>query len=398
MNTQNKGLRLLIRSAILQRPEKLPEDFSLAKVMRMITAQQITSLVLQGAFLCGIPAGSSEMQTLLEHSCLLYTHSSRQITEVRQLCAAFDEQKIDYLLLKGCNLKELYPEPHMREMADADVLIRVNQYDKIKPIMKRLDYVCGDESDHELHWGKPTLKLELHKRLIPANNRRYFNYFQSGWKRAVRVSDDRTQYAFSKEDELIFYVAHFAKHYRDGGIGAKHLTDLWLFRKNNPELKLGYVMQELKLMGLDEFYLHLCETADVWFGDGKETEITELITDTVFASGAFGNHESKYIASAARLTDASGSSKRGRSKRIFNLFFPPFATMKRMYPILKKIPILLPVMWVVRWVHALICKWRVVQRRRKEIRMVTPEIIDGYLQALKKVGLSFDENTELRQD
>lgn len=394
LNIQNEGLRLLIRSAILQKPEKLPEGYSLKKCLKTISAQQITSIVLEGALLCGISTDSSEMQALIEKSCLLYACSAGQIDEVNRLCEAFDAHRIDYLLLKGCNLKALYPEPHMREMSDADVLIRTEQYDRIKPIMKKLGYTKGEESNHELHWHRPLLELELHKRLIPSNNRRYCNYFQSGWDRAVRISDDSTQYVFRKEDELVYYVAHFAKHYRDGGIGAKHLTDLWLFCRANPEIKMSNVLQELKSLGLDEFFRNVCETAEVWFGDGEETEITELMTKTILANGAFGNHESQYIASAARLTDATGSAKRGRFKRILYLFFPSFGTMKRMYPILKKLPLLLPIMWVVRWITALLGKWKIVKKRRQEIRKVTPEVINGYLQSLKKVGLTFDMEYE----
>ena len=42
--------------------------------------------------------------------------------------------------LKGCNMKALYPSPELRVMGDADILIRVEQYDRIRPIIQSLGF------------------------------------------------------------------------------------------------------------------------------------------------------------------------------------------------------------------------------------------------------------------
>ena len=39
-----------------------------------------------------------------------------------------EENGIDYLPLKGYNLKKLYPKPELRTMGDADVLIRLADF------------------------------------------------------------------------------------------------------------------------------------------------------------------------------------------------------------------------------------------------------------------------------
>lgn len=392
LNQQQQGLLLLIRSAMLQKPEKLPENFSLARAVNLIERQQITSIALEGALLCGISPELPEMQMLIEKSCALYSLSSCQMDEVKRLCVDFDDNQIDYLLLKGTNLKELYPEPHMREMSDADILIRIAQYEKIKPILCSRGFVAGQESDHELHWDKPTLHLELHKRLIPSNNKQFSKYFQNIWNRAICISDAKSQYILTKEDELIFYIVHFAKHYRDGGIGSKHLIDLWLFMKNNAGMDTDYISAELAKLSLSDFFSNLCATMQVWFGDRAHDEKTELITEVILGGGAYGRYDMQYIASAARYSKAAGSTKRGRMKRIKYLFFPAFDTMCRLYPILKKAPVLLPFVWVYRWIHALIFKGKTVKTRYAEAKSVTPQVIEEYQKKLTSVGLNFDEN------
>lgn len=392
LNQQQQGLLLLIRSAMIQKPEKLPESFSLARLVNLIERQQITSIALEGALLCGISPELPEMQMLIEKSCALYSLSSCQMDEVKRLCVDFDDNQIDYLLLKGINLKEYYPEPHMREMSDADILIRIAQYEKIKPILCSRDFTAGQESDHELHWDKPTLHLELHKRLVPSNNKLFCKYFQNVWNRAFRISDAKSQYVLSKEDELIFYVVHFAKHYRDGGIGPKHLIDLWLFMKNNAGMDTDYISAELTKLSLSDFFSNLCATMQVWFGDRAHDEKTELITDVILGGGAYGRSGMQYIASAARYSNAAGSTKRGRMKRIKYLFFPAFDTMCRLYPVLKKVPVLLPIVWAYRWAHALIFKGKTVKTRYAEAKSVTPQVIEEYQKKLTSVGLNFDEN------
>ena len=55
----------------------------------------------------------------------------------------------------------------MRTMGDADILIKTEQYERIVPIMNRLGYLPGVESNHEYVWDKKNmLHVELHKMLI----------------------------------------------------------------------------------------------------------------------------------------------------------------------------------------------------------------------------------------
>ena len=129
------------------------------------------------------------------------------------------------MLLKGTLLKEMYPKKELRAMGDADILIKTEQYDKIKPIMQGLGFEERTESDHELIWRKPQLLLELHKKLIPSYNKDYYAYFGDGWQLGKPNSNFPHRFEMSDEDQMIYLFTHFAKHYRDAGIGIRPLPE-----------------------------------------------------------------------------------------------------------------------------------------------------------------------------
>ena len=60
------------------------------------------------------------------------------------------------------------------------------------------------------------------------------------------------------------------------------------------------------------------------------------------------------------------------------------------YPFLEKVPILLPIMWVVRWFAALFCKPKETKKNMDLVRNMSQESVDEYREYLASLGLSFD--------
>lgn len=65
-------------------------------------------------------------------------------------------------------------------MGDADILIRMGQYDRIKPILNSFGYCEGEAWDHELKWIHSALFLELHRRVVPMGHKDFSAYFGDG--------------------------------------------------------------------------------------------------------------------------------------------------------------------------------------------------------------------------
>ena len=157
MDHQQKGLLTLIRSAITSQPLPLPEGFDLEGTHNQIKYHEIVPLTYEGALLCGISKKTPAMNLLFQDYCRFFMRSEAQMQAIGRIYAAFDANKIDYLPVKGCNMKPLYPKPELRVMGDADILIRMEQYSQIVPIMESLGFEATQESDHEYIWRSKEL-------------------------------------------------------------------------------------------------------------------------------------------------------------------------------------------------------------------------------------------------
>ena len=387
MNDIQQGILLILKSAVTGESFPLPAGFSPAEAMPVVKRHHLETLVCQGGSNCGLDETGPAMLPLLQGYCVRMMQSEQQMEAVAALYDAFERGGIDYMPLKGCNMKHRYPRPELRIMGDADILIRPEQYDRIRAVAEELGYTPVVESDHEYVWKSPALYLELHKRLIPSYNRDYYAYFGDGWRLAKPGGGCR--YVMTPEDEFIYLFTHFAKHYRDGGIGCRHVLDLWVYLRGCPGLDEAYIRRELQKLRLQEFYENIRRLLDVWFEDGAEDEITAMMTDFIFDSGSWGKWESHVLAAAAKNRAAVGSDRGGRLRSLRQLLFPAARDMAVRYRILEKLPWLLPVMWPVRWVDAALFRRERVMQKRRDFQSATAGKVDGYQQAMQYVGLAF---------
>jgi len=242
MDKLQKEVILILKSALTGEKYTLPDDFDIEGVYKTALKHSVVSMMYYGMINCGVNDSSPQMQQLFMKTCQNIVTCEKQMYELKRLFEAFDNEKIEYMPVKGVLIKNMFPKPEMRSMGDADILIKIEQYDKIKAVMEKLDFKEVLESDHELNWVKRgSLFVELHKRLIPSYNKDYFAYYGDGWRLAKLC--DGTRYSMTDEDQMIYLFTHFAKHYRTAGIGIRHFVDIWVYRKNKPELDEEYIME-----------------------------------------------------------------------------------------------------------------------------------------------------------
>lgn len=389
MDIFKKQFLKVIRSAFSKEQYNLINNFDLEEAVKISNRHNIAPLLYYGIIHSDISPDNECVQNLFMTTCKFMASGERQMYEINNIFTAFDDAGIEYMPLKGTVLKKLYPRPEMRPMGDCDVLIKIEQYDKIRNILEKCGFEEGRESNHELVWNKKGLYLELHKRLIPSYNKDYYNCFGDGWRLAKL--DYGTRYRMKREDELIFLFTHFAKHYREAGIGIKHLIDLWLFQKIHNDLDMQYIYTELEKLKLKEFFVNINSTIDVWFNGKEDNDITDFITEKIFNSGAFGFSEARIYSSALKK---SNKSRIVKMKTLINLLFPSYDGMCQKYKFLKKYPYLMYIMWVVRWFDVLLFNRsrikRTITHTKEEISMMTDENLQNYQKSLNFVGLDFD--------
>ena len=390
MTEQQRGLILLIKSAIIGDRYALPTEFDIDSAFQTARAHGITALAYYGACNCGVDKSSDTMKRAFTAVCQSIMADEKQRAELTRLLDSIDKHGIKYMPLKGVNLKSLYPTPEMRMMGDADILISPEQYDgTIRPLMIELGYEEGAESDHELIWNKPSLHVELHKRLIPSYNKDYYAYFGDGWSLAKIKSTESERYSMTDEDELIYLFTHFAKHYRDSGIGLRHMTDLWVYESHHPNMDRDYIASELHKLQLDKFYLNIKNTLDVWFNDAVADEITDFITDTIFKSGQYGKKQVCVVSSALKESKSEKNANKIKLNHILRSAFQSVDYLKVYYPILNKAPVFLPFIWVIHFLRRVFTKNK-LKNYVKNINEINDDKISEYQKALNFVGLDFN--------
>lgn len=387
MNIIHSGMIMLLKAAVLQQSLPLPEGFALSAALPCIRRHQLVTLAYEGATICGISPMEPPMRELFQSYCKILQLSERQMQELRRLYAAFEENQIDYMPLKGCNMKLLYPRPELRTMGDADILIRTEQYGKIVPLLEALGFTAKQETDHELVWESQKLYLELHKHLVPSYNRDLYPYFGDGWNRARKA--EGCCHTMTAEDEFIYLFTHFAKHFRDGGIGCRHVADLWVFLHTHPDLDQAYVLGELKKLQLSKFYGHVRSLLSVWFEDGQSDEKTERMNEFIFSSGSFGQMESRALAITLRDAGHSPLGFSGRLLYLCRTAFPGVSVLREKYTVLKRWPWMLPFVWLIRPFYKVFLEPQDLRLQKKNIQALSRENLDQKEQMLAYFDLQY---------
>lgn len=389
MDNFQKDIVNIIYAALTGKKNKISEEFDLEKGITLAKEHNIIALFYEGIVLCGFSPDIPVLKSLHAELYLSVMKDVHQKHMIKEITKRFDDANIDYLPLKGTILKTIYPKSAMRTMGDADILIKEEQYDKISEILKTLDFSFIKETDHELVWRHPSLLLELHKRVMTTYNKDFYKYFDTGWSFAKKVEDTNSRYEFKPEDFYIYIFVHFTKHYRISGIGIKHILDLWVYKKAYFNMNIDYIDKKLEQIGLSEFHKNVMDTLDVWFNNEESNDKTTLITNVIFSSGQYGLREMAIINRAIRESKETGSYKKTIIKKVANTLFLPYNRMCDEYPILKKVPVLLPFMWIIRWGKILIYRQKGIKKYMEDINAVNKSNIDKNQEALNFVGLDF---------
>ncbi len=384
MDVIQKGILTLIKSAVTGETLPLPDGFSLKEALPVIEAHRVISLAHTGAVNCGFSVTDPAMQKLLFFSGKLMLLSEKQMRAANEVFEKFTENEIDYMPVKGYVMKAYYPSPELRYMGDADVLIRHSQYDKIKPIMEESGFELDEECDHVFAWDSKNLTLELHVKLIPESEKKLYDYFRDGWHLAKYK--DGSHYSMCEEDQFLFVFTHFVKHYRDGGIGCRQVVDMWVLDRCFNDESRAYIRKELKKMNLDRFYDNMKNVIKNWFEDGSCDEITELITQFIFGNGNWGTAENHALTREVRKAETDDPKKMKKQSLIKDIF-PPAERIKGEYPILKKVPTVLPFVWIIRLFRTVLFRWESVRRSVQKASLLDEKKISEYQSHLEIVGL-----------
>ena len=376
----------ITQCAIINDTGKLSKDFDFNAVLELMGNHGTINMLYYGLKNSETQSAEADSIFALVYQNILIDEAQKR--EIAKISDAFQKNGIDYALLKGSRLKYLYPSTDMRSMGDADILIKTEQYEKIREIMLALGYCEKGEGAHDFAWICDNLYVELHKSLFGEYRDVYpevDEHYKNSWS-LMHPTGNGSEYTFSPEDEFIYLFAHFTKHYKLSGIGIRHLSDLWVFHRANPDIDMQYVKEHLRQMNLLEFFENVWNTALCWF-DGKEfDEMSEYISNEILSGGSFGTLENQVLSDFIAKNE-TGTGFSLKFKRNLKYIFLPYKAMAVKYPILNKIPIALPITWVLRLIDIAVNKRQTLSKYIEEEKFISGDKIAKRKKSLKYVGL-----------
>lgn len=387
-----KNVISIIRCAMAKTPLELSQDVDFEQIYEYAQGAQVVPLLYYG--LQDYPGFFDTVtgKKFFKSTMNYMMKSCEQLEELDKICLALDKAGVSYMKLKGSILKAHYEYPEMRTMSDADILVKVEEYDKLNRVCNEIGYFKTDESDHEYIFKSEDgrLTVEFHKWLIPSYNKDFYEYFGIGWDFAKKAEGKNSEYEMSDEDFFVYIFTHFAKHYRDSGVGIKYITDFYLYKKLKPNLDFEYIDKAFKKLKIDKFWENVDRLLDVWFENGESNEVIDHMTVKMFGSYTYGLLSHNFMSDVLKRTNAGQSKKRIVLARFWKIIFVPYSGMKELYPVLKKAPVLLPFFWVFRWFHVLFCKRKNIRPNLSELKNVNDKDIEAHHNELTYVGLDYN--------
>ncbi len=281
-----------------------------------------------------------------------WARSVRKITimehEKGLLFQEMEKEKIWYLPLKGCIIKDLYPSVGLREMSDFDILFDKEYAQKLRDIFLKLGFSCEDfgRGAHDIYHKLPVSNFEMHTTLFSEEfNKKIYNYYNDIKLHFLKDEGNEYGYHLSNEDLYIYLTAHEYKHYVRFGTGLRSILDVYiLWQKFGNQLDINYIEAEIKKLGIYDFEQKNRFLALHLFGNGKLTEEEQEMLQYIIFSGTYGTLQNR----VENSVNSHGNKKIGKASFILKKIFIPMDLVKVYYPFYYRHKILLPVLVISR--------------------------------------------------
>ena len=294
-----------------------------------------------------------------------------------EICDTFDGVGIAYVPLKGAVIRAHYPSESMRTSCDIDLLIHEEDLEKAMVSLEQKGYRCGDRAYHDVSLYSPNdIHLELHFH-IQENMESLDSVLRDVWSYATLA--DKSRYVLSDEFFAFYLFAHMAYHFLAGGCGIRALMDLWVM-----EHRMGIVPScaehLLEQAGIAQFAIEMRAIAEQCFTHTQRDAFAETVLTYIFDGGIYGGRENRIAVVKSKGTNTLSY--------VLGRLFPPYRSMKISYPILIRVPVLLPFCWMARWFSMLFGrKTRRVMAEMSTVTGTTDEKIDEITQIRSRLGL-----------
>lgn len=301
----------------------------------------------------------------------------------KELLALLDMEKIPCVLLASTTIRRLY---NLTELADTSPLrlyLSPEGYTQFKGYLVDLGYeTTGKYPDFGEHMQRVSgLGVDIYYKL-PFSSHFYEKEMRQLAIRAFIRDNGVTVRVLSVDDRFLFRLASAAYHYATDQLLIRELMDLYLYHKAwRKHLNDEYIHNKLEDFHVEGLADKLLRLSYMWFGAKEDKdyiqEIGQIEDTSVFDTleyrilnrGRFVNETDPQALALMKLIERDDERERRKIKRQalrkgiadkwksfgrgVRWAIPEYKYMCALYPILEKIPFLLPLFWVLRGLRLL---------------------------------------------
>lgn len=355
MENQYRNLLKLLGAFLRQETVTLPGNRNWEQ-LNMLARIHGVSGILGYMAMKTTPAPTREEKTGLRRICMnTIAVCSKRYAMAEELTAVLAKEKIDHILMKGFELRNLYPVPELRTFNDIDIVIRPEDRQRSHKIMLELGFRARTDWEPVYSYVRGEEHYEFHTRIMEMDDSRdaaFQAYFHDLWNHTRQVSPH--SYRFSPEYHALYLLAHIAKHVHSAGAGIRMYMDMAVFlRHNRHTLDWKWLEKQIRVLKLSRFADVVFAAVKEWFGVdcplARNTVSKEILNDfLVFTmeAGVFG-HFGRDNATA-RMKNEQNTDPTSRVKKALQRTFPEARAIEKRYTYLQDRPWLLPVAWAHR--------------------------------------------------
>ena len=335
---------------------EIPEGVTLEELYAYAKLHGVEAMVFHGLEQLNVDETDPVWQDWRNRADMILTQSIVQLAERDNLFAALPAAGISILPVKGCWLKEQYPDIDYRQMSDLDMLIRPEDRSKAETLMLQLGYQKepGLTEHHDGYYKPPYMGVELHYALLPEHDIRS-DYYADVWQKVLPVDEIIGVFRFRPEDEYIYYILHMYKHVLYAGTGIRSFLDSWVYREIYPDMDKAYLNREFEKLGVAEFVESVQILADCWFGTGEPAPAAlESMALSILSAAAYGTENQLIHNEMKPMMERFQNPLVAKAVYLLSCLFLPLKAMQILYPVLVKVPVLLPVFWIWRPISRLL--------------------------------------------
>lgn len=311
----------------------------------------------------------ANFKAMFKSSAFRYIFSQIQRTNhFLEVYKKLSEKNIKILVFKGIIFRNMYNNPDDRISSDEDILIKKEDYEKVKEFFLSEGFEFIDKGEECAYFSKSTgLCIEVSTSLFSHESKAYRHLnklFEDVFEKSIKINIDKIDIlTLSHEQHLIYIVFHNMKHFLTGGFGIRQVADFSKYIETYGEyINWEKFWSDLKDLNYDTFALNLIEISLKYLGFNNDkitypdniTSFDELknsqkyyinsesLINDILDAGVFGASTMDRKHTALMTLDAVEDKK--KSNRL-KAVFPNVNYLKDNYTYLQKYPILLPVAW-----------------------------------------------------